>query len=98
MFKFKKNEKKNKKNSIASKLFAAAMILSLMPYQVQGASAAEGTGIDGIVTSTTSTVTSVMGELWTMISGNAYLSFGVGVSIIAGVIMLFKRLIGASRR
>ena len=51
-----------------------------------------------IINGTLAQVTAALGTLWSAIIGNAFLSFSVGVSAITAVIMLFKRLVGASRR
>lgn len=92
-----KQPKKNSKQLVA-KFLAAAMILSCVPTNIAGAYAAEESSLSGIVSEGTSVVTSVMGTIWTFITGNAYTSFAVAVSVICAVIMIFKRLIGAARR
>lgn len=94
-----KQPKKNGKQLVA-KFLAAAMILSCVPTNIAGAYAAEegSSSLSGIVSEGTTVVTSVMGTIWTFITGNAYTSFAVAVSVICAVIMIFKRLIGAARR
>lgn len=103
MFKFmKKNaddqaSKVSKRN--AKKLAAVAFALACVPQQIICASAAEGDGsLSTIVSDGTTVVTTVMGTIWTFITGNAYTSFAVAVSVICAVIMIFKRLVGAARR
>lgn len=88
-------KKKNLFKRAYAAMMAACMIAGSSAISV---SAAETSDVSSITSDTVSTVTTTMSSIWTMITGNAYLSFAVGVSVILAVIMIFKRLIGASRR
>lgn len=101
MFNLKKkndaSETSIKKKFGKKKILMSALAFACIPNSVFVCSAAEG-DLASVVTSGTTVVTSVMTTIWTFITGNEYLAFSVAVSVIAAVIMLFKRMVGASRR
>lgn len=106
MFGFKKKSNEvmvvgqKKKKNLFKRAYAAMMAACMIAGSsaISVSAAEEGASVSSITSESVSTVTTTMGSIWNMITGNAYLSFAVGVSVILAVIMIFKRLIGASRR